>query len=425
MSCSSGEVDRECEACAQGKMHRIPFPKESEKETHQPLQLVHSDLCGPMNVDSVGGSKYVVTFTDEYTRYVIAYFIKSKSEVLSKFVEYVAMMENNTDLRVRAVRTDNGREYTSQRFNRIPFPKKSEKETHQPLQLVHSDLCGPMNVDSVGGSKYVLTFTDDYTRYVTAYFIKSKSEVLSKFVEYVATMGNKTDLRVRAVRTDNGGEYTSQNFNRQRKAPDRFHPEEYSMSESLTAENEEPQSLKEALGSNNSKEWKEALEAEYSSLIIHQMDVKTAFLTGTVHHDIYMSQPEGFVDPYPPDYVCKQRRTCMASSSQLDRDRAARTLTISQEQYLKDLLKRFGTEECKPMSTPLESGKKFLKRTDEGERCDKSVYQQAIGCLTYVSTATRQDIAAAVVTLLQFMSDPNIRSIGWESNECSDILKEH
>ena len=93
ISCSSGGVNRECEACAQGKTHRIPFPKKREKETHQPLQLAYSDLCGPMNVDSVGGSKYVLTFTDDYTRYVTACFIKSKSEVLSKFVEYVTMME--------------------------------------------------------------------------------------------------------------------------------------------------------------------------------------------------------------------------------------------------------------------------------------------------------------------------------------------
>ena len=100
MSCSSGEVNRECEECAQEKMYRILFSKKSEKGTHQPLQLVHSDLCGPMNVDSVGGNKYVLTFTDDYTRYVTAYFIKSKSEVLSKFVEYVTMMENETDLRV-------------------------------------------------------------------------------------------------------------------------------------------------------------------------------------------------------------------------------------------------------------------------------------------------------------------------------------
>ena len=84
------------------------------------------------------------------------------------------------------------------------------------------------------------------------------------------------------------------------------------------------------------------------------------------------------------------------------------TLTISQGQYLKDLLKQFRMEECKPVSTPLESGRKFHKRTEEEEQCDKSIYmyQQAIGCLTYVSTATRPDIAA-VVTLSQFMSDPS------------------
>ena len=54
---------------------------------------------------------------------------------------------------------------------------------------------------------------------------------------------------------------------RQRKAPERFHPEECFVSESLTAENEEPQSMKEALDGKNSREWKEALDAEYSSLI--------------------------------------------------------------------------------------------------------------------------------------------------------------
>ena len=63
-----------------------------------------------------------------------------------------------------------------------------------------------MNVDSVGGSKYVLTFTDDNTRYVTAYFTKKKSEVLSKYVKDVTMIANETDLRARAIRTDIGGE---------------------------------------------------------------------------------------------------------------------------------------------------------------------------------------------------------------------------
>ena len=50
MNCSTG-----CEACAQGKMHRIPFLKKSENKTCQPLELIHSDLCGSMNVDSICG----------------------------------------------------------------------------------------------------------------------------------------------------------------------------------------------------------------------------------------------------------------------------------------------------------------------------------------------------------------------------------
>ena len=91
----------------------------------------------------------------------------------------------------------------------------------------------------------------------------------------------------------------------------------------------------------------------------------------------------------------------------IKRDRTTRTLSISQEKYLESLLNRFGMEGCKPMSTPLDPGKKFHKRTDEEEQCDQSIYQQAIGCLTYVSTASRPDITAAVGILSQFMSSPS------------------
>ena len=111
-----GKVKQDCEACAQGKMHRLPFPKKSVNKATTPLELIHSDLCGPMNVNSIGGSKYVLTFTDDYTRYVTVYFIKSKAEVLSKFEEYVNMVENATGLKVKILRTDNGGEYVSHDF---------------------------------------------------------------------------------------------------------------------------------------------------------------------------------------------------------------------------------------------------------------------------------------------------------------------
>ena len=69
----------------------------------------------------------------------------------------------------------------------------------------------------------MLTFTDDYSRYTTVYFIKSKSEVLSKFQEYVNSVEKHTGHQimklnilaeddVKVLRSDNGGEYTSNNF---------------------------------------------------------------------------------------------------------------------------------------------------------------------------------------------------------------------
>lgn len=91
----------------------------------------------------------------------------------------------------------------------------------------------------------------------------------------------------------------------------------------------------------------------------------------------------------------------------IKRDRANKMLFINQEKYLESVLNRFGMQDCKPVSTPLEPGVTFHKRLNDEEPCDKHVYQQAIGCLTYVSTATRPDIAAAVSILSTLTSDPS------------------
>ena len=87
------QPQKECEACVLGKMQKKPFPKQSQHRATRPYEIVHSDVCGPMQVESKGGSRYMLTFTDDYSRYTTAYFIKSKSEVLSKFKEYVNSVE--------------------------------------------------------------------------------------------------------------------------------------------------------------------------------------------------------------------------------------------------------------------------------------------------------------------------------------------
>ena len=64
-------------------------------------------------------------------------------------------------------------------------------------------------------------------------------------------------------------------------------------------------------------------------------------------------------------------------------------------------------ENSKPVATPLEVGKRFQRLTETDQLCNTSLYQQAIGCLTYAATTTRPDISAAVGVLSQYMSSPS------------------
>ena len=79
---SNDQVDRNCEGCAMGKQRRQPFPNKSQSRSPQPLELIHSDVCGPMNVISEGGSRYFVTFIDDYSMFTTVYFLKTRVESL-------------------------------------------------------------------------------------------------------------------------------------------------------------------------------------------------------------------------------------------------------------------------------------------------------------------------------------------------------
>ena len=90
----------------------------------------------------------------------------------------------------------------------------------------------------------------------------------------------------------------------------------------------------------------------------------------------------------------------------IQRERESKILTISQKSYLENILKRFGIQDCKPVSTPLEPGKKYDKLQDDRDPVDVQRYQAAIGSLIYASIASRPDIAEAVGVLSQFMARP-------------------
>lgn len=106
-----------CQTCMMSKIHTLPFPNESQTKSNDLLELVHSDVCGPFRTNSIGGSKYFVTFIDDKSRRVFVYFMRNKSEVLEKFKLFKAMVERQTDRKIKSLRTDNGREYVNADFD--------------------------------------------------------------------------------------------------------------------------------------------------------------------------------------------------------------------------------------------------------------------------------------------------------------------
>ena len=83
-----------CESCTEGKHHRSQFPIDGGKRSEEPLGLVHTDVCGKINAQSLSGARYFLTFIDDKTRYVWMYILKHKSEVLNHFLEWKALVEN-------------------------------------------------------------------------------------------------------------------------------------------------------------------------------------------------------------------------------------------------------------------------------------------------------------------------------------------
>ena len=96
------KVDHEgvCKGCAQGKNIKNHFPK-SDNIAKGILELVHSNVYDPIPSTSLRGYVYYVSFIDDYSRKIWVYFLKSKDEVLGKFKEFKALVENLSERKIK------------------------------------------------------------------------------------------------------------------------------------------------------------------------------------------------------------------------------------------------------------------------------------------------------------------------------------
>ena len=123
----SHEHNGVCKGCALGKNTKKSFSR-SKNRSKGILDLIHSDICGPMSSPSLSGCLYYVLFINDHSHKSWIYFLKVKSETFDKFKEFKALIENQTGRHIRILRSDNRGEYESNEFDDFFQEARIKKE---------------------------------------------------------------------------------------------------------------------------------------------------------------------------------------------------------------------------------------------------------------------------------------------------------
>jgi hypothetical protein len=107
-----------CDGCALGKMHKDEFPSNLDRKKRYVLDLVHTDVCGPMQTRSLGGAFYFLLFIDDCTRYTWVYFLRRKSDAFEYFKEFRTMVGKQKGKSIKILHSNQGGEYKSRDFNK-------------------------------------------------------------------------------------------------------------------------------------------------------------------------------------------------------------------------------------------------------------------------------------------------------------------
>ena len=99
---SNSPPDPICEPCLAGKMHADPFPL-SQSRTSAPLELIHSDVHGPLPVRTHSGYRYWVSFIDDFTRFRAVFPIRAKSDTFEAFKAFKSYAENHHGTRIKTL----------------------------------------------------------------------------------------------------------------------------------------------------------------------------------------------------------------------------------------------------------------------------------------------------------------------------------
>ncbi|GJW04263.1 retrotransposon protein, putative, ty1-copia subclass [Tanacetum coccineum] len=248
-----------CKSCIFGKMTRKPFSHQVERAKDL-FGLTHTDVCGPFRTISRKGASYFITFTDDFNRYGYVYLIKHKHEVFETFKVFQNEVENQHGKKIKAIQSDRYGFYVD----------VDEYEL--------GDLNEPPN--------YKAALSDpEYDKWLEAMNTEMQSMKDNQVWILVELFPNGRITRSKWIfkkKTDMDGNVHTFKARLVAKGYTQTYGVDYGGTFSPIAD---VRAIRILL----------AIAAFYD-YEIWQMDIKTAFLNGHLSEDVYMVQPEGFVD---------------------------------------------------------------------------------------------------------------------------------
>ncbi|KAL6327382.1 hypothetical protein AAG906_019072 [Vitis piasezkii] len=485
-----------CVHCFHGKQNRISFRRNIAFRKSHVLDLIHSDVCGPLKVRTLGGALYFVTFIDDHSRKVWTYTLKTKDQVLdvlSIFRPSIALiMASGTKRQSKRHLNRTG----LQRMNRSilervrcllshsKLPRSFWGYSAAELLFIFQKMRGPSLIQKqskgifigYGHEEFGYRLYDPIDKKVVEAEITNdlvdldplNPPVIHDIDEEVQTPHD--DAAEDDVEPEIEGEPSPQEplpqtqlrrSTREKQPSRKYSSNEYVM----ISDQGEPETYQEAMkeemkslhenhtydlarlvvkGFDQRKgvDFDEIFSPVVKMSSIRTFDVKTAFLHGDLEEEIYMEQPEGFIDKdgnfiilllYVDDMLIVGQDTSKISKlkSELSksfamkdlgpakqilgirivRDRSHGLIWLSQENYVKKVIERFNMDKTKPVNCPLAghfklSSSQCPTSDKEKNEMQKIPYASAIGSLMYAMVCTRPDIAHAVGVVSRFLSNP-------------------
>ncbi|GKB13287.1 retrovirus-related pol polyprotein from transposon TNT 1-94 [Tanacetum coccineum] len=464
------QKDHLCSSYALGKIKKHSHKPKAEDSIKEKLYLLHMDLCEPMRIQSINGRKYILVIVDDYSQFTWVKSLQSKDEVLEFLIKFLKMIQVCLNVTVRNNMTDYGTEFNGvvkrrnrtlveaartmlifskatlflwaeavaaacntqnrsliqRRHNKTPYELLHDRKPNLSYLRVFGALCYPTNdvlvvialEPSVSTGTPSLPTIDQDVSFTSTSQTKTPPPVIPLGVEEV-------DHDILVANMDNNPyvdfpipEPSYEESSTQIKAMQ----EELNEFERLEVWELVPHldrvmiiTLKWIYKVKLDELGVARLEAihifiafvAHMNMFVYQMDVKTMFLNGILREDIYISQPDEFVNSKNPNQVYKIKKA-LYSLKQAPRA-GPRGIFLNQSKYALESLKKYGMETCDLVDT-LMVEKSKLDEDPQGKAVDPTCYHGMIGTLMYL-TSSRPYLVFVVCMCARYQAKPTEKNL--------------